>query len=147
MRFKPVMLSLISLLLVTFLLTGCWNNQAWGIRGDEFQKTFIRYSSAVRWAEYDQAYTYIKMRNGEPEVLDLDGLTEFEVTRYEIVSKTLGPKTETKPADVLLLVEIDFLQEGSPRIKTMKREETWWFDEEAEKWYLDGNLPDFAQQH
>jgi hypothetical protein len=145
-QFKQIFISVMMMLVVAFSSTGCWNKQAWGTRGDEFLKTSIRYRSAVRWAEYDKAQTFIKIRNEEPQEPDLDYLEQIEVTDYEIVKRTSVAKTESTPEEVQVVVEIDFLREASPSVNKMKRQETWWFDEEAEKWYLDGNLPDFTKK-
>ncbi len=147
MQHKQLLFSITVLLIFTFSMTGCgWNKQAWGLRSDEFMKTSIRYRSAVRWAEYDEAFSYVKLRDGEPSELDLDYLEKIEVTGYEIVKRTSVAKTETSPEVAQVLVEIDFLRDASPSVNKIKREETWWFDEEAEKWYLDGNLPNFEKQ-
>ncbi len=147
MQHKQLLFSITVLLIFTFSMTGCgWNKQAWGLRSDEFMKTSIRYRSAVRWAEYDEAFSYVKLRDGEPSELDLDYLEKIEVTGYEIVKRTAVAKTETTPEEAQVLVEIDFLRDASPSVNKIKREETWWFDEEAEKWYLDGNLPNFEKQ-
>jgi hypothetical protein len=144
---KQLLFSITVLLIFTFSMTGCgWNKQAWGLRSDEFMKTSIRYRSAVRWAEYDEAFSYVKLRDGEPSELDLDYLEKIEVTGYEIVKRTAVAKTKTTPEVAQVLVEIDFLRDASPSVNKIKREETWWFDEEAEKWYLDGNLPNFEKQ-
>ena len=146
MQFKQVIISMITTLVLVSSVTGCWNKQAWGTRGDEFLKTSIRYRSAVRWAEYDEAFSYIKMRDGTPREPDLDYLEKIEVTGYEIVKRTSEARTETTPEEIQVTVEIDFLRDASPSLNKFKREETWWFDEEAEKWYLDGNLPDFNKK-
>ena len=146
MQFKQIFITMIAVLVLAFSVTGCWNKQAWGTRGDEFKKTSIRYRSAVRWSEYDKAFSYIKMRDGEPRELDLDYLETIEVTDYEIVKRTAKAKTESTPEEIQVIVEIDFLRDGSPSLNKIKREETWWLDEEAKEWYLDENLPDFKKK-
>ena len=145
-QFKRILISISTILILALSVSGCWNKQAWGTRGDDFLKTSIRYRSAVRWAEYDEAFSYIKIREGEPSELDLDYLEQIEVTDYEILKRTSVAKTEVTPEEVQVVVEIDFLRDASPSLNKIKRQETWWFDEEAEKWYLDGNLPDFKNK-
>lgn len=146
MQYKQLLI-IMTLLMLTLSMTSCgWNKQAWGTRSDEFLKTSIRYRSAVRWAEYDEAFSYIKLRDGESVDLDLDNLNKIEVTAYEIVKRTSVARTETTPEETQVVVEINFLRDASPSVNKIKREETWWFDEEADKWYLDGNLPDFEKQ-
>jgi hypothetical protein len=86
------------------------------------------------------------MRDGEPRELDLDYLETIEVTDYEIVKRTAKAKNESTPEEIQVIVEIDFLRDGSPSLNKIKREETWWFDEEAKEWYLDENLPDFKKK-
>lgn len=135
------------LLLLFFILaaSGCAKIQATR-RADQFKSTLDSYSALLRWGKYKQAGNYINMREGVPRQPDLQYLKHIHVTRYDVVQQiaTVDNEEEGKgPTEIAVAAEIDFYHDNDLRVKNIDYQQLWWYDDKLEKWYLDGDLPDF----
>ncbi len=140
------------LLLLIFIFvvagSGCAKIQATK-RADKFKSTLDTYSALLRWGKYKQAGTHIKMREGEPKQLDLEYLKHIHVTRYDVVQQVASVENEEEgkgPTEIAMIAEIDYYHDDDLRVHSFEHQQLWWYDEELERWFLEGDLPDF-QQH
>lgn len=122
-------------------LTAC--NSGPGTRAEALERTLYDYSGAIRWNNFEAAYTAI-----DPELRETRPLSNFEwerlkqvqVTRYQVV-------VESVLADdrIAREVEIDLANRHTQTVRTLRVRETWRYDEAANRWWQTEGLPDFTQ--
>jgi len=108
-------------------------------RASSFDATTKAYFSSLRWGYFDVAEGFIATRDEAPDPPDKDFLENIRVTRYEVKFE----KPTSDPNEVVLIVAISYYHTHYGRVKTLKDEQAWWYSEEENSWFLDGNLPDF----
>jgi hypothetical protein len=121
------------------LLVGCGSLEE-RKQMNAFKKDTRDYGRLLRWRGYEGAAQFLRTPDGAPIAVSTRGLGDIRVTSYEIVRSELAP--DAKSATVAAV--IDYYNERENRIRTLSDQQHWWYDEQAEKWYLDGNLPPFV---
>lgn len=111
-------------------------------RSNSFDATTKAYFSSLRWGYFDVAEGFIAKRDDPPDPVDEDFLENIRVTRYEVKFE----KPTTDPNEVVLIVAISYYHTHYGRVNTIKDEQTWWYSEQKNSWFLDGNLPDFKAE-
>ena len=142
MTLNTIMKNLFPVLMFVFFLSGCYNIGV-SKRNNQFEKTSNSYRIYLRWGEYEKAAAFIKMRKGKPQELNKDYLKEIHITRYEIINEYISVDEEKFPNEIVVDVDIDFYPESSLTVKNFKYQQVWWYDVAEERWFLDGDLPDF----
>lgn len=71
--------------------------------------------------------------------VNLDAYKDLRVTDYEI--KRVVMSEDLKSA--VVEAEISYYYETTNVVKTLRDSQNWWYQEEAEKWFLDDDLPAF----
>lgn len=97
------------------------------------------YSLAVRWGEFRAARQFIRFRETPMALRDMGGLKDIRITAYDILEKIVASSTN----QAKVLAEISFYHQTSGVVRTFTDNQTWWYDDELEQWFLDGDLPDF----
>jgi len=127
-------------LLIVVCATAC-GSAGMKSRVSSLDDTMRQYSKLVRWAEYEAAAKHIVFRDREPEVLDNAALRDIRVTKYSEIDRTINEEA----TEATIRVRIEFYDEDSAVIRTISDTQTWWYDEESKRWFLDDELPDFSQ--
>jgi hypothetical protein len=131
---------IVSLLLTSFILLGCGSMEKRDL-AEAFRNQTRAYEKAIRWREYGLAAGMREPRKGTVEPFDPDRFKEIRVTRYQVTRREFTE--DNKEATVTAI--IDFYHERENRVKTITDRQSWWYDEEKERWFLDGDLPAFLQ--
>ena len=97
------------------------------------------YGKLVRWGLFDQAAEMRLAKEGSLDPVPLDKLKEIRVTSYRIVRSKVSPDRK----EAVVYATIDYYHERQNQVRTLNEQQMWWYDEEQEKWFLDGDLPDF----
>ncbi len=105
-----------------------------------FKKDTRDYGRLLRWRGYEGAAQYLRTPDGAPIAVSTRGLEDIRVTSYEIVRSQLTPDGKSATVEAM----IDYYNERENRIRSLSDQQHWWYDEEAERWYLDGRLPPFV---
>lgn len=124
------------LFLVAALLPGCAGMEKRD-RISKLEKALQGYAAALRWARYSDAYDFIRARDGSSPDLDLDGFDGYRVARMDIIRSDLNEdQTEAKT-----YVVVKYYKDTSGTIQEYKEVQDWWYSEEADLWFLEGDLP------
>ena len=125
-------------LLTIVFLVGCS-----GIAGKEryvkLQRSVERYASDLRWGRYDDAVRYIARKESQVGTVDARRLEEIRVTGYEMATGELAQDSEKAS----ITVTFTYYDRNSGRLQTLADVQHWWYDDSLDRWFLDGNLPDF----
>ena len=130
----------ILLLGITALLTACPKTK----EETDLSETLLRYDTIVRWAQWDAAVDFVDPEYLEEHPvtrLDLDRLRLFKVTQYSVRSAI--PFDEGN--GLVQIVEIKMFNKHQARERVVIDEQTWKYNEEAERWQLHSGLPDPTQ--
>ena len=120
------------------LLTAC-NQYKTQKKVENFDRSITSYEVALRWAQYENAYSYHVSPNGTQPPVNVDRLHEISVTGIDITEKLMNEeKTE---AYIKGVVRYYNKNEGTER--KIKLEQTWWFSAENKQWFIDAEFPDF----
>lgn len=130
--------SLVIALFALSLLGGC-AALASKEREIELHRSIERYVTALRWGRYEQALSFVRQRDGKPHQSHLVVPETVRVASYDIGHVDLSENAK----DARLMVTFDFYQTHHGRLTTRTDVQTWWYDDERKRWFLDGALPDF----
>lgn len=125
----------VSLLLAT-LLVACANMDR-RERLSGLQKALQDYAAALRWERYNDAYEFIRARDGSKPELDMEGFEGYRVTDVEIIRSDLN----LEETEAMTHVVIRYYKDTSGTIREIKESQDWWYEAEADRWFLDGDLP------
>ena len=132
------------LCLLCISIVGCARLTTYN-RGTKFENRVRLYSQAVRWSEFERAQGFIRMRKGHAQNQDLDAFNNIKVTKYQSTNKTPKENFDEQTSDIILVYEIDYFVEDNYKMKHVRYEQLWWYDETVENWFLDSDLPRFEQ--
>jgi hypothetical protein len=125
-----------ALLAVGLALTGC-SAMSSRDRATRFEEQVGHYAAAVRWGYYDTAASFIRPRVGSAPVPDCVPRAAVRVTSFQIREQSLSD--DAREARVRAV--IGYLSVESGAVREASDVETWWYDEDARRWFLDGGLP------
>ena len=100
------------------------------------------YSGAIRWGRLDEALAWV--HPDAQAARPLDALTrerweQVQVSGYEV--KTSGPAPDGR---LRQLVELRVVNRHTQVERVLRVEETWGWDEEAQRWWNHAGLPDLT---
>ncbi len=139
MRGAPLPRLALSCLLI-LLVAACASYQS-REKAIDFDDTMRTYRKAVRWSQFQAAYSMVAAREEDPELEepDFEFLEHIRVTSYQIANRFISAdQTEIK-----VIAEIDFYHENSPTVRHLTDNQLWWYEPEGERWLLSTGLPDF----
>lgn len=105
------------------------------------QRSVERYASDIRWGRYDTAATFIARKDSKPSSIDARKLEEIRVIGYEMATGELSRDAE----NASITVTFDYYDTSSGRLQTLADVQEWWYNDSVNRWFLDGNLPDFLR--
>ena len=139
MQAKFITFVLFSLLFSSSLaLQGCASTQK-NKTLNSFDETTRLYGRLLRWREYEGAVNMIRHQDESTVEVNLDDFDDLRVTDYEIKKVAMGDDLKT----AVVHVEISYYFETTNAVNTIRDTQNWWYLEEAEKWFLDDDLPAF----
>ena len=130
------------LLLGCVLLAGCAAMREQK-RLNSLEDSLRAYGTALRWGEWDAANAYRVPRKGSEKLKPMpkDELKDIRVTDYEIVQRVVSKDEKL----ATIRAKVSFYDTDTGTVHSVLDEQTWWYDDAARHWFLDGNLPDFSK--
>lgn len=113
-----------------------------GPRVDALQKAQYAYSAAVRWGDFEGAWTLVdpKYREEHPITdLEFERFKQIQVTGYRDLAAQAGEDTAARE------IEIGVVNRHTMRTRSIRYTERWRYDAAAKTWWLTVGLPDFWQ--
>jgi len=104
-----------------------------------FDQTTRLYGRLLRWREYEGAVNMIRHKDESSVEVNLDEFKDLRVTDYEIKKVVMGEDLKTAEVEA----DISYYFETTNTVKNIRDTQSWWYLEEAEKWFLDDDLPAF----
>lgn len=101
-----------------------------------------KYSSAIRWSEFEMAWSYV-----DPAYRSANPLSDLETQRFKQIQVT---GYEEKSQDVLadgnieLRVEIRLINRNTQAERIIIDTQLWRWDPAAKRWWLTTGLPNFT---
>ncbi len=97
------------------------------------------YAYALRWLRKNDAVAYHMQRDGTRPQIDTSVMDVIRVTGFTITEKTLNAElTEGK-----VVGELSYYHNEYGMLRTINYTQSWWYDAEAKKWYLESDFPAF----
>jgi len=133
------MTRVLSLLMVLLLVAFAGTGEA---KRRNSQQIFDDYNNALRWNEFDRAWTFV-----DPLVQQANPLTELESKRFEQVQITgLTVKSRMVAPDGLTeqVIEIQLVSKFTQVERTLTDHQRWRWDDKAKRFWLVSGLPDIT---
>jgi hypothetical protein len=122
---------------LVLLLAACTTSRG---RADQLDTTQTALSAAVRWGDFDQAWTLV-----DPQWRAAHPLTDLDRERYKQVQISAYRDLRTRPlgnGDIEREVEIGVVNRNTQAERTLHWRERWHYDEAGKHWWLVNGLPD-----
>ena len=126
-------------LLLAFSLSACQSNNT-KKTVQNLNTTIKNYGLFIRWRSYDEAANHIRHRDGSAANKNTEALQEIRVTKYQVLTVDIDDEKQ----EATVNAEITYYHERVNSVKTVTDQQLWWKDEETNKWFLDGVLPNLA---
>lgn len=123
------------LLLLTLALAAC---ATVGDRLDSLQRTLAGFEKAVRWGQFEAAYSFRRWPPGTPPTLPAN-LKNIRVTGYDAGSLRLDKESMT----AWQVVTIRYYDLDTSREHSIIHSQEWRYDPEEKRWYLISEMPEF----
>lgn len=131
-------LMLLQAVLLIAVLSGCSKYQTQK-KVNNLDKSITSYETALRWAQYQDAYSYHVYPNGKQPPVDVNRLNEISVTGIDVIKKSMGENQDT----AFTRIEIKYYNKSEGTVRKLNLEQKWWFNERNAQWYIDGEFPKF----
>ncbi len=125
-------------IIISCLLSSACANIQSQKRSNTLNSQLNDFRKAIRWGHLPAAASMQKPREGNVSPLS-DDLKNLRVVSYEHNPPALGEDG----LEALLTAEIRYYFDDSANIRTLRYPQTWYYDETSERWWLDGELPEF----
>ena len=137
-KYQSIFYSILFIFVTVCLQNGCVSQQKQKNLNTFDERTRL-YGRLLRWKEYEAAANMIRHKDESPVEVNLDHYGDLRIVKYEIKRALI--KEDTKSAEIE--AEITYYFETQNQVKTLRDAQDWWYLEEAETWFLDGDLPAF----
>lgn len=126
--------------LLGLVLTGCASMES-KERIESLDRSLIIYGKALRWGDYEEAALYRLPRDGRPvRSVNRDDFKDIRVSSYQIFEQRFNrAQTEAR-----VIMSISYYHEDTGTARTITDQQTWWYEPNQKRWFLDGDLPEFA---
>lgn len=108
-------------------------------RLDQFGETSNAYGQMVFWSQYEEANAFRKPGRIEKDMDYFERLKDFKVTAYNV--KSMHPSEDKK--QIRQVVVISYYRVDELVVRTLRDHQVWIYDDMDERWYLEGELPNF----
>ena len=99
------------------------------------------YVKAVRWNRLDVVQGLLRKRDGTIIATDLKSLRGLQVTHYDYSVNAAGAES----GEALMSASFQYYFDSGSTLKTVEQKAMWWWDAEAETWFMDGPFPTFER--
>ena len=120
------------------LILGCASMKT-GEKMSQFDETSRAYIRAIRWGDYEGAYTFKKLTDREVVLPDFEDYRSVKVTNYK-VKQTIISEDQSK---IIQIVDFQYYRLTDVTVKTLIDRQKWEYDEEQGRWFLQSDLPAF----
>ena len=139
MKFKLLhFLIILAILISTASLSGCATKKK-NQTLNSFDETTRLYGRLWRWREFEGAVNMIRHQDETNVEVDIEVYKDLRVTDYEIKKVVMAEDLKSAVVEA----DISYYFETSNSVKEIRDTQNWWYLEEAEKWFLDDDLPAF----
>jgi hypothetical protein len=107
-------------------------------RYTELDITLRSYGAALRWGYYETAATFLRPRPGSEPVPPCAPRQDLRVTTYQV--RDSGLSDDFSEAHVRATIGYVLLDQNT--VRESVDTQTWWYSKEAQRWFLDGGLPE-----
>ena len=123
------------------VLTGCASMES-KERIESLDRSLITYGEALRWGDYEEAALYRLPRGGRPvRSVNRDDFKDIRVSSYQVFEQRFNrAQTEAR-----VTMSISYYHEDTGTARTITDQQTWWYEPNQKRWFLDGDLPEFAR--
>lgn len=131
---------ILMVLLAVLTIAGCGSMQT-SQRVNTLDETLNAYRILLRWGQYEDAMAYIRFRPGheiDAEAPDFEALKQVRLASYDIAEKVL--LEDKNEANVRVMMT--YYASDSNVLHSLRQMQTWWYDEDKKRWFLEGELPD-----
>jgi hypothetical protein len=109
-----------------------------------FDDTMKHYGAALRWAHESSAAAFVRHRDEEAEspvavVFD----PNIRVTDYDIKSIAFSADN----TEAIVTAKLSYFATDAGIVRVVTDRQVWWYDPEAERWFLDGDIPEVLQKN
>jgi hypothetical protein len=130
-----------SVALAALLLAGCAADR----RSKTLTETLLAYANAVRWVGFPSAQQFV-----DPDVVKQHPLSSLDMARYQQVrvsdyDEGNGP-VPAGENEVHQVVKISLINRHTQSERTIIDRQTWRYDPEKKRWWLESGLPDITQE-
>jgi hypothetical protein len=105
-------------------------------RLEQFEKTARAYDKAIRWSDFEAAYSLTRPDPARPP--DFTRLKGIQVTSYEAV----GAVPSAGAKEVRQAVAIEYMRINDMRVRRIVDEQVWVYSGVEKRWQLTTGLPD-----
>lgn len=122
------------------LLAACGGGATIGSRSPE--RVFYDYNSAVRWSEFETAWTFV-----DPAVRAERPLTDAQREHYkqvQVAGYEVKSKDDSSPGELAQAVEIRWIDKATQTEHVMTDLQRWRWDAAAKRWWLLSGVPELT---
>jgi len=129
-------LSLLAVLAVLLAASGCASSPD---RGDDLRQAQYAWSAAIRWGDFEGAWTLV-----DPAYREAHPLTALELSRYgQVRISGYDESAPTVSGDTAARqVELGVVNRNTQVQRSVRYLEQWRYDPEAGRWWVSSGLPD-----
>lgn len=129
------------LLAILLCAAGCATS---GGQMNALERVQYDYSAAIRWGDFEGAYTLVdpEVRKQQPlGTTQLERYKQVQVSAYRDLAATVAPDKSTAAREIL----VGIINRHTMAEREMRYTERWRYDAAAKRWWLTSGLPDFWQ--
>ena len=111
-------------------------------RLESLDQSLSTYGKALRWGDYEEAALYRLPHDGRPVMpVNRDDFKDIRVISYQVFEQRLNrAQTEAR-----VTMSISYYHEDTGTVRSITDQQTWWYEPNQKRWFLDGDLPEFAR--
>ena len=127
------------LILILSLTTACGYKNP---RDAKLTDHLMTYHRMVRGNSFDQAALYYHLSPTHLTTEQRDAFDGIRITGYDVLVRN----SEDNGNKLKQVVKIRYVDEGTQKEHSLTDEQTWLWNKENKRWYLDGELPQFVTE-
>jgi hypothetical protein len=103
----------------------------------EFEKTASSYAKNLKYGYFREAYGWVKHRDGRKVVPIGKSVYMYRIHSYEVLSSIISDSGR----EARVVAKISFYEIDTGSLVEIIDEQTWWFAEVANAWFVDAFIP------
>ena len=110
---------------------------------NKFEARIQAFAHSLRWSQFEEAQSFIRLRNKQSPDQNIEYLKQIKITKYEPLSEIARNVPNQESSEITSTYTIDYYHMDNYIIKHHKYEQAWWYDDTVGTWFLDSELPKF----